>query len=65
MKDYLLTNGSGYGFDESGNLLCEEKGNFVSYDESFKRSVLSHGGRYVSLYDGKKLIFKNGKFFIV
>lgn len=65
MKDYLLTSGSGYDFDESGNLLCEESGNFVSYDESLKRSVLSYGGRYVSLYDGKKLFFVRGEFLIV
>ena len=64
MKDYLLKSGSGYCFDDSGNLLCVEGNNFVSYNGRMVKSVLLRGGSYFVLYDVKKLSVQGEKWII-
>lgn len=64
MKDYLLKSGSGYRFDDSGNLLCVEGNNFVRYNGEMLKSVLLRGGSYFLLCDGKKLSVQGEKWLI-
>lgn len=65
MKDYILKEGTQYRFNGEGKLLCVENGDFVSYDDVLKREILSYGGDYLVLCDGKKLFFIYGKFLTV